>query len=70
MGLVKYEMGKIDEAIENWQAVLEINNQFVESKLALGVALYNKGKIPESLTIAEAALKLDKNWGNLQRLKK
>ncbi|NEO53542.1 MAG: tetratricopeptide repeat protein [Okeania sp. SIO3B5] len=63
-------MGKIDEAIENWQAVLEINNQFVESKLALGVALYNKGKIPESLTIAEAALKLDKNWGNLQRLKK
>ena len=63
-------MRKIDEAIEHWQAAVEINQKFVEPKLALGVALYNKGKIPESLTIAEAALKLDKNLGNLQRLKK
>ena len=63
-------MGKIDEAIQHWQAALEINKQLVESKLALGVALYNKGKISEGLTIAEAALKLDKTWGNLQRLKK
>ncbi|GGA48769.1 hypothetical protein [Okeania sp. KiyG1] len=63
-------MGKIDEAIEHWQARTEINNQFVEPKLAIGVALYNKGKITESLIIAEAALKLDKSWGNLQRLKK
>ena len=70
LGLVKYEMGKIDEAIENWQAAIEINNQFVEPQLAIGVALYNKGEIPEGLTMAEAALKLDKNWGNLQRLKK
>ena len=62
-------MGKIDEAIEHWQAALKINNQFVEPKLAIGVALYNKGRIPESLTIAEAALKLGKSWGNLQRLK-
>ena len=70
LGLVKYEIGKVDEAIEHWQAVIEINNQLVEPQLAIGVALYNKGEISEGLTIAEIALKLDKSWGNLQRLKK
>ncbi|MBS9769733.1 MAG: tetratricopeptide repeat protein, partial [Trichodesmium erythraeum GBRTRLIN201] len=70
LGLVKYEMGFIDQAIENWQAATEINNQLVEPKLAIGVALYKKGKIPESLATTEAALKSDKSWGSSKRLKK
>ncbi|MDE5090994.1 MAG: tetratricopeptide repeat protein, partial [Trichodesmium sp. St18_bin3_1_1] len=70
LGLVKYEMGFIDQAIENWQAATEINNQLVEPKLAIGVALYKKGKIPESLATTEAALKSDKSWSSSKRLKK
>ncbi|NET27896.1 tetratricopeptide repeat protein [Okeania sp. SIO1I7] len=70
LGLIKYEMGKIDEAIKNWEAAIKINNQFVEPPLAIGVALYKKGENSAGLTMAETVLKLDKSWGNLQRLKK
>ncbi len=70
LGFIKYEIGNINEAIANWEAASEINNQNVEPKLAIAVALYNKSEIIAALAMAETVLKSDKNWGNLQRLKK
>jgi tetratricopeptide (TPR) repeat protein len=68
IGLIKYEQGFIDEAIWQWQQVIEINPNIAESKLATAVGLYIKGD-ESTFEIAETALKLDKKIADLDSLK-
>ena len=70
IGLIKYEIGSIDEAIGQWQQAVKIDpNYAAEPQLALAVALYTKGEQEKALKIAETALKLGKQFGDLEYLK-
>lgn len=68
LGLVKYETGDVRGAIDQWRAA--IASKEVEPQLALAVAQYAKGDREQGLKLAEAAIRLDKRWANVQFLKK
>jgi tetratricopeptide (TPR) repeat protein len=70
IGIIKYEEGDKQGAIFQWQQAIEINNQVAESILALAVALYSQGKEAEAHSLAEKALKLDKNTADVKFLRK
>jgi tetratricopeptide (TPR) repeat protein len=75
IGLIKYERGDIEGAIERWQEAISINSKEVKPQLpqlpqlALAVALYTKGDRSGSLRLGTMALRADKRYGNLQFLK-
>ena len=68
IGLIKYEQGFIDEAIQQWQQAIKINPNIAEPKLATAVGLYIKGE-ERAFEIVETALKLDKKITDLDYLK-
>lgn len=69
IGLIEYEQGNINSAIEKWQAASTIAPEEVgEPKFALAVALYAQGKIEKGLKLGEAVLKLDRSYSELQYL--
>ncbi|MDJ0713739.1 MAG: tetratricopeptide repeat protein [Prochloraceae cyanobacterium] len=69
IGLVKYEQGDVDEAIETWQNALKIEPNQPEPQLAIAVALYRKGQRDNrSFKLAETALKTDNRYANLEFL--
>lgn len=63
-GLVLYEDGRIDEAIQRWRRVLKIKPAVAETSLALAAALFSKGgeQRSEALKLAEQALAEDPNY--------
>ncbi|MGK7949640.1 MAG: tetratricopeptide repeat protein [Xenococcaceae cyanobacterium] len=69
IGLIKYEIGSIDEAIQKWQEVM-VMALCSESQLALAVAFYVKGEQEKAFQMAEAVLKFDKRFADLEFLKK
>jgi tetratricopeptide (TPR) repeat protein len=69
IGFIKYEMGKVEEAMNLWQKAIAINNQFAEPQLALAVAFYAKGEQEQGLEMATKALELDRNLSDLDYLK-
>ena len=70
IGLVKYEMGEVEAALEQWQKALEISNGAAEPQLAIAVALYAQGKQEQGLKMAQKALRLDSRLANVEYLKK
>ena len=68
IGLIKYEQGLRDEAIGQWQQAVNIDPDSAEPKLALAVALYVRGEQEKAFKMAEAALKLDREYGELEHL--
>ncbi|MBD2690742.1 tetratricopeptide repeat protein [Anabaena catenula] len=70
IGFIKYEKGDIETAIKQWQQAFKINNKVAEPMLALAVALYGKGEQQQAYQLAETALKLDKNFADVNFMKK
>lgn len=69
IGLVRYEQGKREDAIAAWKQALSYNEKAAEPQLALAVALYAKGERKQSLRLAEAALKSDGQYGDVEYLR-
>jgi tetratricopeptide (TPR) repeat protein len=69
IGLVKYEMGDADGAISQWREAVAIEQKAAEPMMALAIALYTKGDREQGLTMAEASLRIDKRYGDINFLK-
>lgn len=69
IGLVKYELGNLEEAMRRFQAVINIDNKLAEPQLALATILYTKGEHERGLEMAQAALRLDKSLADIKVLK-
>ncbi|HEY9668168.1 MAG TPA: cytochrome c biogenesis factor, partial [Coleofasciculaceae cyanobacterium] len=69
IGLVKYEQGDVQGAIDRWQAAIAIDDEAAEPKLAVAVALYAKGDKEKGLALGEAAIRLDSRYADLEFLK-
>ncbi|MBW4570751.1 MAG: trypsin-like peptidase domain-containing protein [Tolypothrix carrinoi HA7290-LM1] len=71
IGLIKYEQGNIAGAMRQWQAVVETNRYLPnpESQFALAVALYSQGDRQQSQKLAEAAIRRDRRYENVEFLK-
>ncbi|PMB26647.1 cytochrome c biogenesis factor, partial [Fischerella thermalis CCMEE 5319] len=69
LGLVKYELGDVAGAIRQFQRAININNTSAETQLALAVALYKQGQQDRGIAMAQAALRLDKRWGDIKFIK-
>jgi tetratricopeptide (TPR) repeat protein len=70
IGLIRYEEGKIDEAIQLWRQSVAVDpKQTSEPKLALAVALNRQGKQAEAIRLAEEVLKADSRYSEIKFLK-
>ncbi len=69
IGLIKYEKGDVLGAIAQWQKAVKINGNAAEAQLAMAVALYAQGEQQKSLSMALAALRLDKRYADVEYLK-
>jgi tetratricopeptide (TPR) repeat protein len=69
MGLIKYEIGEVAEAIRYWQTAISIEKKAAEPQLATAIALYSQGNYEQGLVLGEAAIKLDSRYKNLKFLK-
>ncbi|MBD1825459.1 tetratricopeptide repeat protein [Cyanobacteria bacterium FACHB-DQ100] len=70
IGLIRYEEGKIDEAIRLWRRSVAVDpKQTAEPQLAIAVALFRKGNQTEALTLGESALKQDVRYSEPKFLK-
>jgi tetratricopeptide (TPR) repeat protein len=70
IGLIRYEEGKVDEAIKLWRQSVALDpKQTTEPQLAIAVALFRKGNQTEATTLAEAALKADVRYSEVKFLK-
>jgi tetratricopeptide (TPR) repeat protein len=69
IGLIHYESGKVDQALEKWRTAADIDPKAAEPRLAAAVALYAKGDREGGLTLGEAALRLDSRYADVKFLK-
>jgi hypothetical protein len=53
-----------------WNKAVAIDSKLAEPQFALAVALFTQGEQEKGLAMAEAALKLDKQFGDTAYLKK
>ena len=69
IGLVKYETGDINGAIQLWRQAVAIDSKAAEPLLAMAVAMYAKGDKEQGLTLGETAIKLDSRYADLKFLR-
>jgi tetratricopeptide (TPR) repeat protein len=70
IGLIRYEEGKIDEAVQLWRQSMAIDpKQTTEPRFAIAVALYRKGNQTEAFALGEAAIKEDLRYSDAKFLK-
>ncbi|KOR36466.1 cytochrome c biogenesis factor [Planktothricoides sp. SR001] len=69
IGLIEYEQGKKQAALNRWQSVVVIDPNAAEPQLAIAVAFYIQGNIEEAYAIAEKALRLDARYGQIEFLR-
>jgi tetratricopeptide (TPR) repeat protein len=70
IGLILYEMGDLEEALQNWQIAIRIDSYLAETQLAIAVVLYSQGEQEQALSLGEAALRADKRLADLEYLRK
>jgi len=58
-GITLQKMGRIDEAIEQWQSALKLNPGYEKAHYNLGLAYFNKGWIDKAIEHLRIALKLN-----------
>ena len=58
-GITLQKMGRIDEAIEQWQSALKLNPGYEKAHYNLGLAYFNKGWIDRAIEHLRIALKLN-----------
>src|SRR5437870_1027863 len=61
LGVVQFEKGNIDDAIEKYEQSLRLHPDYPEARYNLGGALLQKGKIDEAIWQCEEALRLQPN---------
>ena len=71
IGLIKYELGAIEEAKQQFEQAINLDDKdkSAESQLALAVTLLTLGESEQALSMAEAALNLDKQHAEVEHLK-
>lgn len=69
IGLIEYERGNVTAAIRHWQDASKLDDKAAEPRLAAAIALYSKGEREQAVTLGEAALKIDRRYGDLKFLK-
>lgn len=69
IGLIEYEQGKKQAALNRWQSVVAIDPTAAEPQLAIAVAFYMQGNIQEAYVLAEKALGLDPRYGQIEFLR-
>lgn len=69
IGLIEYERGNVTAAIRHWQDASKLDDKAAEPRLAVAIALYSKGEREQALILGEAALKIDRRYGDLKFLK-
>ena len=68
MGLVEYEQGDRQEAMEKWQSVIEVDGEQAEPQLALAVAFFSQGEVNKGIELGKAALAIDSRYADIQFL--
>ncbi len=69
IGLVDYEQGDIDAAIERWERTIEMIDTMAEPYLALATALYIRGETERAEELGAQAMRLDPEYARLQVLR-
>ncbi len=69
IGLIEYERGNVSAAIRRWQDASKLDTKAAEPRLAAAIALYSKGEKDQALILGEAALQIDRRYGDLKFLK-
>jgi tetratricopeptide (TPR) repeat protein len=69
IGLVEYERGNLQGAIEYWDSAASLDPEAAEPQLAIAVALFAQGNTQEGLRLGEAALSLDRKYAEIAFLK-
>lgn len=79
IGLVLYERGETQPAVERWRAAIDIGGEEPEPKLAIAVALYSQNNCgptsraaacQEALTLGIEALEQDSRYADVEFLRK
>lgn len=68
VGLVLYEQGDIEGAIERWQTALTIDNAAAEPQLAIAAAAFARGETDRALTLGIIAIETDPRYAELDFL--
>lgn len=58
---VLYTMGRVDDAIRQWETAVSIDPSFLDGHLNLGKIYYSQGKLKKSADHLQRALKIDPN---------
>jgi superkiller protein 3 len=58
IGLALYKMGRVDEAIIQYQKAVATDPNYAEAYYNLGLALYKMGRVDEAIASAQRALQL------------
>ena len=61
LGVVQFEKGDLDDAIEKYEQSLRLNPDYAEVRYNLGSALLQKGKIDDAIAQCQKALELGPN---------
>ena len=61
LGVVQFEKGDLDDAIEKYEQSLRLNPDYAEARYNLGSALLQKGKIDDAIAQCQKALELGPN---------
>jgi tetratricopeptide (TPR) repeat protein len=69
IGLVLYEQGEVEEAVEQWQESLDISEAEAEPMLAIATAQYVRGDRQEAVKQAIEALMVDSRYADLEFLR-
>lgn len=69
IGLVDYEQGDLDAAIDRWERTLEMIDSMAEPYLALATALYIQGETERAEELGAKAMRLDPEYARLQVLR-
>jgi len=61
LGVVQFQKGDLDDAIEKYEQSLRLNPDYAEARYNLGSALLQKGKIDDAIAQCQKALELGPN---------
>ena len=69
IGLLEYEIGEVEVAIEHWHKAIEIDPQSPEPQFALATAFYGQAGKEEAIKLAQNALRLQPAFATEEYLK-
>jgi cytochrome c-type biogenesis protein CcmH/NrfG len=68
MGLISYEKGDINGALQLWNRCLSIDPKAAEPMMAKAVAFFVQGKGAEAISTLSAAMKIDSRYASIKHL--